>query len=300
MTQPIDLAALNRGHRERQAANAVAVQRLVARLFVQMVDPVNIAVTAQAWMIEAIAAILQGRRSSFLLASAYAMAVRRIQVPDAPRFEIPRPPDPPMEKLVRSLTYTGPGKLAVDLAKTPAPVEPPREAPAVDWERFDRELEGYQKALKELPVRASVMASAAAYRHVSDAGRDTIDTVITSDPVAVGYIRIAKDTPCAFCLMLSSRGPVYKGDSFARSDPRFTGPGNHKVHDACGCQLQPIYGGKSLKHWTDQARKAEALWLNGDGHPEDDRPPTSYSGNEAINAFARAARRMGIADLNRW
>lgn len=295
-----DIATLNRGHRERQAQNAVEVQRMVAKLFAQMIDPTNIAGTAQQWMIESIAAILKGRRTSYLLASAYATAIRRLQVPDAPRFEIPRPPDPPIEKLVRSLAYTGPGKLAVDLAKIPQPIEPPESAPQFEHNQYDRDLRDYEKRLKEAPAKAAVMSSAAAFRHVIDGGRDTIDTVVTQDPVAVGYIRITKDEPCAFCLMLASRGPVYKKDSFDRSDPRFTGPGEHKVHDACGCGLQPLYGGTSTRHWTDQARQAEKLWLEGDGDPNDKRPPTSYSGKDAINAFARAARRQGLADLNRW
>lgn len=302
MSSPVvDLASLNAGHRAQQAANAAAVQKLVMQLFVKMIDPKNIAGTAQPWLAQAIVAILRGRSSAILLATAYATAVRRVQVPDAPAFRIPRPEDPPVEKLIRSLTYTGPGKLAVDLAKTPQPLEPDHELTRPgEWDRFLREQDQYDRTLKELPAKAAVMSGAAAFQHVADGGRDLIDNVVRHDPVATGYIRVTKDQPCAFCLMLASRGPVYSDDSFDKSDPRFTGPGEHKVHNGCGCMLQPIYGSKSTKNWTDQARQAEDLWIKGDGDPEDKRPPTSYSGREAINAFARAARRQGLADLNRW
>lgn len=291
MTAPVDLRVLDEGHRARQAANALEVQRLVARLFVKMIDPVNITGTAQGWLREAIIAILNGRKSAITLATAYALAVRRLQVPDAPAFNIPRPPDPPMRKLVESLTFTGPGKLAVDLAKVPQPTEPSPGAPEIDFDRFEREMEQYERTLKEAPVKASVASSAAAYRHVTDGGRDLIDNVVTQDPVAVGYVRITKASPCAFCLMLASRGPVYNDDSFDQSDPRFHGPGAHKVHDACGCSLRPVFGSKSSKNWTDQARQAEKLWID---------KAAGFSGRDAINAFARAAREAGVADLNRW
>lgn len=292
MTAPLlDIATLNKTHRERQAANGVAVQRLVAQLFAQMIDPKNIAGTAQPWLLQSIQAILRGRQTAFVLASAYATAIRRLQAPGADPFTIPRPPDPPMEQLVRSLTFTGPGRLAVDLAKTPQPIEPDREDPKADFQLFDRERQQYDRAVKEAPAKAAVASSAAAFRHVTNGARDTIDGVILGDPVATGYMRIAKEHPCAFCLVLVSRGPRYKKDSFDKSDARFTGPGEHKVHDACGCMLQPLYGSTSSKHWTDQAREAEQLWLTyGKG----------ASNKDAINSFARAARKAGVADLNRW
>lgn len=289
MTAPISV--LNEGHRAQQAANAAAVQKLVMQLFIQLIDPKNIVGTAPAWLTQSIAAILRGRSSAIMLATAYATAIRRIQAPNADPFRIP-PPDPvPMEKLIRSLTFTGPGKLAVDLAKTPVPLEPSPSAPHFDWVQFDRDVADYEKLLKELPAKAAVLASSAAFQHVADGGRDLIDNVVRHDPVATGYIRVTKTQPCAFCLMLASRGPVYSKESFKESDPRFTGPGNQKVHNGCGCMLQPLYGSKSTKHWTDQARQAEQLWIS---------DAAKYSGREAINAFARAARAQGLADLNRW
>lgn len=298
MTAPATLEVLDRGHRAQQGANALTIQRLVMQLFIRMVDPANIAGTSGPWLQQAIAAILRGRSTAILLATAYSTAVRRIQVPDASPFNIPKPDPLPIEQLMRSLTYTGPGKLAVDLAKNPEPIEPPGYAPPFEWDRFDRERVQYERTLKELPTKAAVMASASAVRYVNSGALAVVDNVVQYDPVASGYIRITKDQPCAFCLMLASRGPVYSEHSFDKSDPRFTGPGEHKVHDGCGCMLRPIYGGRSTKNWTDQARAAEKLWL--EGKDEKGRTPSSYSGKDAINAFARVTRAAGVADLSRW
>lgn len=292
MTAPLDIAVLDETHRARQAQNALITQRLVAQLFAAMVDPRNIAGTSPRWLQQAIVAILRGRQSSWLLASAYATAIRRLQVPDADPFTIPSPEPPSREKLIRSLMYTGPGKLAVDLAKTPQPgPEPDRGDPEADFQLWERQVEQYEKAIAEAPVKAAMAASAAAYRHVTDGGRDLTHLVIDQDPVAVGYIRITRPQPCGFCFMLASRGPVYREDSFAASDPRFEGPGEAKAHDSCGCSLRPVYGGKSTKHWTETARKAEALWIE-HGAP--------LSGARAREAFSKAAREAGLADLNRW
>lgn len=280
MTAPVvTLRSLDEAHRARQGQNALAVQRLVAQLFVQMIEPYNIAGTAQPWLQQAMTAILRGRQSSIQLAIAYATAVRRLQVPDAPAFTIPKPEDPPVQQLLRSLTYTGPGKLAVTLAKTPKPVEPDRYDPEADFQLYDRELAQYEQNLREAPAKAAVMASAAAYRHVTNGGRDLIDSVVTHDPLVTGWVRITKANPCYFCAMLASRGPAYGEQSFDRSDARFDGPGEHKVHDGCGCSLRPIYGSKSTKNWPEPSREFERLWLTSGA---------KYSGERAILEFRRA------------
>lgn len=290
MTAPVPLRSLDEGHRVKQNENAAAVAALVMQLFAKMIDPKNIVGTAQQWLQQSILAILRGRQSSIVLAQAYVMAVRRLQIPDAPSFDIPKPPDVPIKQLVESLTYTGPGKLAVDLAKLPKPVEPLPSEPHELFVEYDRDLAEWERELKRLPVVASASAASAAYRHVQNGGRDLVDSAVVNDSLAVGYIRVTSGAPCAFCAMLASRGPVYKSDSFSKSDVRFTGPGEHKVHDGCGCTIRPLYG-KSSSNWTDEALKFEQIWV---------ADAAQYSGRAAINAFARAARKAGVADLSRW
>lgn len=93
---------------------------------------------------------------------------------------------------------------------------------------------------------------------------------------ALGWIRKTDSDPCSFCALLASRGPVYLDDSFEASDLRFHGPGNAKVHDHCGCSLEPIYNRKTdidprVKEW-------DALWRQVSG---------GKSNAEALNEFRR-------------
>lgn len=81
-------------------------------------------------------------------------------------------------------------------------------------------------------------------RLVQESPRRTLEEGAKNDPIAFGYVRVTKNDPCFFCAMLASRGlegGIYSRDSFDASDPRFTGDGNAKVHDSCGCSLKPVY-----------------------------------------------------------
>lgn len=86
--------------------------------------------------------------------------------------------------------------------------------------------------------------AAAVVRHAQAGGRQTVYENSQRDPVALGWIRVTKDDPCFFCAMLASRGVSYrpfKEGSFEVSNANFTGDGDAKVHDNCGCSLKPVY-----------------------------------------------------------
>lgn len=293
---PPTLAELDTAHRVEQGKNAKAVADLVLIRFITSIDPTNIAGTAKAWLDFVIEAITSGRTRSYQLALAYSTAVRRIQIPGAQTITLPRPPDPPAQQLVRSLTYTGLRDLAVNLAKIPdepvVEVADDGSVGAEELERFDRSKKARKQQVETVVRNAGTKAAAAAFRHVENGGRDTIDAVVTSK-LAVGYQRITQGLPCAFCLMLASRGPVYSEDSFDESDARFTGPGNHKVHDTCGCSLRPIFV-RGEENWTEQARTADDLWRR----MLKENP--GIGGARARNKYASMARAEGLGDLSRW
>jgi hypothetical protein len=69
---------------------------------------------------------------------------------------------------------------------------------------------------------------------------------------------------------------VYEHDSFDDSDVRFFGPGEYKVHDGCGCSLEPIYHGTTNPQ--GRAEEFEALWR---------ASGATKSGREAIREFRR-------------
>lgn len=88
----------------------------------------------------------------------------------------------------------------------------------------------------------------AAGRLATDTGARTVLENVGADRAAKGYARIPEGGACSFCLLLASRGAVYKtqrsrgrGDSFAASNAKFTGPGTVKVHDHCDCHAEPVF-----------------------------------------------------------
>jgi hypothetical protein len=120
--------------------------------------------------------------------------------------------------------------------------------------------------------------AAAMMRHVIDGARHQVLEDHKSDPVALGYMRMLKSTePCYFCAMLASRGPVYKGDSFARSNDLFTGDGPAKAHDHCACTLEPVFSRET--EWTPGARDAAQIWGTS---------TAGKGGRQAIAAFRKA------------
>lgn len=286
------LQQLDAQHRAAQATNSQQVAQLVLAYFLLRVDPQNLVGTSGAWLDFSIAQILRGYERSYMLASAYSQAIRNIQIPGATPIEIPRPPDPPIEKLRRSLVYTGPGTVAVELKKLPEIVPEPTTVSPEVTERVERARVTREEQVIQVMQKAASAAAATTYKNVGNGGRDTVDELVTSK-TALGYSRICKDNPCSFCLMLASRGPVYAEDSFEESNARFTGPGDHKVHDTCGCMLRPEWS-RDPDNWTDQARTADELW----GRMLEENP--GIGGKDARNAYARMAREAGIADLTRW
>lgn len=108
-----------------------------------------------------------------------------------------------------------------------------------------------------------------------------------------GWARIAtgRET-CGWCLMLVSRGPVYRSAGTAgsrlsdRSALQVTGSREfdpqesmNEWHTGCDCKIVPVF---NLDNWDGRQRylAAEEMWR---------RETRGYSGKDAINAFRRAA-----------
>lgn len=123
--------------------------------------------------------------------------------------------------------------------------------------------------------RAERRATRAAQRHALGAGRDLVMDAIRSDPRAPGWIRVPDADACAFCLMLASRGPVYKAESAATY--RSKGGKNERYHDGCGCQVRPMYSRD--EEWPEGSRRAADLW---------DESTRRLGGKDARRAFREA------------
>ncbi|ROR97793.1 hypothetical protein EDD28_2401 [Salana multivorans] len=78
------------------------------------------------------------------------------------------------------------------------------------------------------PAEALSIISGAVQRYVSYSARETVRRNVASDPARPRYARVPKGaTTCAFCLMLASRGFVYRSSKTA-------GEMDH-YHDDCDC-----------------------------------------------------------------
>lgn len=166
------------------------------------------------------------------------------------------------------------------------------EIPDIDWDSADRAarvsltvtgpVNQKSKAARGKPGQVArdesfTEASGAATRHVLTGGRQSLLTLIENDTRAIGWIRVTDGDPCSFCAMLASRGAVYKEDSFSQSDPRFTGPGEFKVHDSCACTMEVVYSRQAA--WPGRGDEFYRMWR--------DNIEGRFSGKDARNAWRR-------------
>jgi hypothetical protein len=106
------------------------------------------------------------------------------------------------------------------------------------------------------PRRAARRATAAAQRHALNGGRELVAESIRADRRAVGWLRVPNAGACAFCLMLASRGPVFKSETAAT----YTSKGGKAdpYHDGCHCHPRAVYSRD--EEWPDANRHASELW----------------------------------------
>ena len=75
-------------------------------------------------------------------------------------------------------------------------------------------------------------------RQVLSGGRQLIDLTTEADNRAIGWRRVSDGSPCTFCAMLCSRGPVYRSAAVAAP---IAGTGL-EYHGHCGCTAEIVYG----------------------------------------------------------
>ena len=252
MAATLQGARLTQAHRSAQVRNAAAVALLVQRYFRITVDPRRLVESSEVWLAAVLPIILRSRERSAALSAMYAREFRILEgIAALEPITFPQVLDGTDESTIRkSLAITG----TVNLQKRLGTLS-------------GNELTPLQESQLQQALRSSgAQAGASAVRHVQNAGRDTLINAVQEDKRALGYVRVTRDSPCYFCAMLASRGPVYKDDSFEDSDPRFHGFGEHKVHDSCGCSMEPTYSRSApwpgrAAEWSEQWAKLPAPTL---------------------------------------
>jgi len=254
---------LTAAFRAAQARRAAAIAALVAvyyRTRVDVEDPSSI----ENWLRIMVPRILREHQIGASQAALFANTLRRLEVPDAPVFTFTAAPDANEDQVRTSLMVVGPKantKQAADIRRLSEKQFTPADKAAL---------------IRDLERATEVKISGAVARHAQNGARHTIQEGIREDPVALGYVRVTRDQPCYFCAMLASRGRVYEEGAFDDSDPRFTGPGDAKVHDHCQCHLKPIYSDDD--DYLKRSEYFRDLWLE----------MSTGSSRDAILTFRRA------------
>lgn len=92
-------------------------------------------------------------------------------------------------------------------------------------------------------------------RHALEAGRAGVVDIARHDPQALGYARVPTGaSTCAFCIMLVSRGPVYKSESAALLRSGTSEP----YHNHCDCVASPVF---AADDWAGKKEYEEAKVL---------------------------------------
>lgn len=245
--------ALTEDHRLAQAAVSTSLVDIITDLFLSVFNPADIDGSSAKFMESALPVVLAARDMSAELATTYLDTFRRVE----------------LQGLVDS------SDLTPDLADPlSVPLDVIQEAAAAGLMSQDQVAQRVRDLADTLPSAPSLVSSlhtsgaavakrrikagdttakardtaakavaAKAVKLAADGGRaPLIQEVNNGSNGAVGYARVIDADPCPFCAMLASRGPVYRSDAFAASTALFSGDGRFKVHDGCGCTLEPIYG----------------------------------------------------------
>lgn len=169
-------------------------------------------------------------------------------------------------------------ELARALITSLNPAAPRVPVPEYRPEYLAKTLARYLVGLED-PNRAQrsiIQTAAAVVRHTEQAGREGMISMVQADDEALGWARVARGGhTCAFCLLLVSRGPVYKTEA----------TGAFRSHAACDCVAVPVY---DRNDWPgrEQYLAAERLYIEATGGETD-----------KLNAFRRAVSAGDVSSV---
>lgn len=244
MATASEISSLTQAYRNEQVRRATLVAALVAAYYRSRLD-IEDPGAVERWLQLMVPQILKTSDQTALLATQYATALRRLEVPNAIPHTFEKAAGANAEQVGRSLRVVGPESYLNKMRDIRGRDLDPTMRAALE-----------QKALKDTLTKVT----GAAVRHAQSGGRNTLERGAQQDRIAQGYVRVTRDDPCYFCAMLASRGLTFSEDSFDGSDPRFVGPGDAKVHDSCRCTLKPVYD-RDSDPFMDRAREFEDQWL---------------------------------------
>lgn len=241
---------LTETHRRTQAGVSLSLVDIIRDLFLSMMDPADIDQSSARFIRKALPVILESRRLSSDVATKYLEQFRQVEleglVDSAELAGDPADEHTVSQETLRLWTvnpeeYTD-VDLDSDLSEIESPTDIARQLHSSGAARAKNRIGKGADPAEALDTSASAVA-ATSQRLVAEGGRRPIAREVSQGRNgAVGYARVMDGDPCPFCAMLASRGAVYRSDAFTGSTSLFSGDGKFKVHDGCGCTMEPVYG----------------------------------------------------------
>lgn len=169
-------------------------------------------------------------------------------------------------------TYYRDQRVALDTpGRPPAMPMPERLAPTVIAKQLDWAVGNLFGEVTPAKLDAALSnVTGLTETAVLDAGRDRILAAVQADRQAVGWARVPEARACSFCLLLATRGAVYKTEHTAAFE----------AHDHCRCHVEPLFG--AAYEPTAQVRAAQSLYS---------ATPNGRSAATARNNFRVALKR---------
>jgi len=221
--------ALTQAYKNQVNREAAKIAALISLYYQTRVDPMSVQ-SVENWLELMVPRLIRSSDDGADRAVAFFTALRRLELGvNAPKLDISSAKGIVDEGVRKSLLAVGPYDFANKM---------------VDIKRLDVSPQQEQALILDAKQVTAKKIASSVVRHAQAGGRQTVFENAERDEIALGWVRVTKAKPCFFCAMLASRGLHYrsfKEGSFDLSDARFTGEGDAKVHDNCGCSLKPVY-----------------------------------------------------------
>jgi hypothetical protein len=270
---------LTEEHRQRQLQIRAAFLQQFFDLW-PLMDPHRVDDTGAAWIQAVMPLIAEYREVSAQAAEGY---YRDFRMAEAPTIALATPV-PEVERVGRGTGQRRPRQGRPTGDPPPDTPEPQRRSqsrrgrvvrPRIIWDEEDRKTRTSLavtgpanvksktrrgKSPEQAAREAIIEAGGSAARHVLTGGRETHLELVHADPEAIGWMRVTDGDPCAFCAMLSSRGPRYKSQASASVvvDPKARRALGEQYHDNCGCTAEAVYSRSQA--WPGRGREFQELW----------------------------------------
>lgn len=241
MADAQDYERLARQHMRRQVREAAAVQVALGRYWDRIVDPNDFDRTFRLFRETAIPLIDAGRVKSSTTSDEYYRALLAVD-------DLPEGPALPLDRRPVEATRASIGAAAKSYYTDYRIRQGDDPGPLVD--------------------AAKLAALRSAKRMVLNAGRERLLERQTRDPNVRGWARVSDGSPCGFCAMLVSRGPVYDAGTV-----RF------EAHDGCGCGVRLVTYADPSGGWDADSRFWKTLYDEGGLVPTTNRT----KGNKRIH-----------------